>query len=144
MCVEVRNGLSARWRQWPFTSNKALMCGFTRMTGSYSLLVWQTRVTVCQLYLQYIPGYPNGWFLNYLFVCMVFFVWLFVVFRLTPNFNSTGDITITGEGLQILTYMYTRHSWQLSSDNSLLCMYRDIRLYGYLWRPVTLTSVAQR
>ena len=34
-------------------------------------------------------------------------------------FHSIGDVTITGEGLQILTY--TRHSWSLSSEGSLTC-----------------------
>ena len=34
-------------------------------------------------------------------------------------FHSHGDITFTGEGLQILTY--TRHSWPVSSEGSLAC-----------------------
>ena len=34
-------------------------------------------------------------------------------------FYSYGDITITGEGLQILTYI--RPSWLLSSEGSLAC-----------------------
>ena len=34
-------------------------------------------------------------------------------------FHSYGDVTITGEGLQILTY--ARHSWPLSSEGSLAC-----------------------
>ena len=34
-------------------------------------------------------------------------------------FNSYGDVTIAGEGLQILTC--ARHSWQLSSEGSLAC-----------------------
>ena len=33
------------------------------------------------------------------------------------NFYSYGDVTITGEGLQIFTY--ARHSWSLSSWGSL-------------------------
>ena len=32
---------------------------------------------------------------------------------------SYGDVTITGDGLQILTYV--RHSWPLSSEGSLAC-----------------------
>ena len=32
-------------------------------------------------------------------------------------YHSYGDITITAEGLQILTY--ARHSWPLSSEGSL-------------------------
>ena len=35
------------------------------------------------------------------------------------NFHSYGDVTIAGEGLQILTN--ARHSWQLSSEGSLTC-----------------------
>ena len=34
------------------------------------------------------------------------------------SFHSYGDVTIAGEGLQILTY--ARHSWTLSSEGSLV------------------------
>ena len=34
-------------------------------------------------------------------------------------FHSYGDVSITGEGLQILTY--SRHLWPLSSECSLVC-----------------------
>ena len=34
-------------------------------------------------------------------------------------FHSYGDVTITGEGLQILTKAW--HSWPLSSEGSLEC-----------------------
>ena len=34
-------------------------------------------------------------------------------------FHSYGDVTIAGEGLQILTY--ARHPWPLSSEGSLMC-----------------------
>ena len=34
-------------------------------------------------------------------------------------FHSYGKVTITGEGLQILTY--ARHLWPLSSEGSLAC-----------------------
>ena len=34
-------------------------------------------------------------------------------------FHSHGDVTITGEGLHILTY--ARHSWSLSSEGSIAC-----------------------
>ena len=34
-------------------------------------------------------------------------------------FNSYGDVTIAGEGLQILTYAW--HLWPLSSEGSLVC-----------------------
>ena len=42
-----------------------------------------------------------------------FFVSLFGVYR------PTRDVTITGEGLHILTY--ARHSWPLGSEASLAC-----------------------
>ena len=70
-----------------------------------------------------------------LFVCLEFFV-------LLENF---GDVTIAGEGLQILTY--ARHSWPLSSEGSLAChTYWDTwSLYnGHLRGPVTLTPNTKR
>ena len=48
-----------------------------------------------------------------MFVCIGFF------FSHSRFFHSYGDVTITGEGLQILTY--ARHSWPLSSEGSLAC-----------------------
>ena len=59
-----------------------------------------------------------------LFVCLGFSSHLRI-------FHSYGDITIDGEGLQILTY--ARHSWPLSSESSLAC----------LRRPVSLESIAE-
>ena len=42
-------------------------------------------------------------------------------------FHLYGDVTITGEGVQILTH--TQHSWPLSSEGSLAChTYCDISL----------------
>ena len=53
-----------------------------------------------------------------LFVCSVFIV------QLERIFHSYGDVTITGEGLQHLTY--AQHFWLLSSAGSLVChTYRD-------------------
>ena len=52
---------------------------------------------------------------QFLFACL--FVW-----GLTSHsriFHSYGDVTITDEGLQILTYV--RPLWQLSSEDSLAC-----------------------
>ena len=43
----------------------------------------------------------------------------FVCLSHSRIFHSYGDVTITTEGLLILTY--TRHSWQLSSEGSLAC-----------------------
>ena len=52
-----------------------------------------------------------------LFVCL-FVGFFFLVFR--PRiFHSYGDVTIAGEGLQMLTY--ARHAWSLSSEDSLTC-----------------------
>ena len=60
-----------------------------------------------------------------LFVCL--FVWgLSFHSRI---FQSFGDVTITGEGLQILTY--TRHSRPLSSGGSLAC--HSYCETGHLW-----------
>ena len=60
------------------------------------------------------------------FVCLVFFVPL-VNFSLIWSRHSYGDITITGEWLQILTF--TQHLWPLSSEGSLAChTYWDTRL----------------
>ena len=49
-----------------------------------------------------------------LIVCFLF-VYLFV----SSIFHLYGDVTITGEGLQILTY--ARHSWPFSSVASFTC-----------------------
>ena len=61
------------------------------------------------------------------------FVCLLGVFRPTGEFfNLYGesDVTITGEGLQISTYMYVRH---LSSEGSLTChTYCDSR-HPFIW-----------
>ena len=59
-------------------------------------------------------------------------------------FHSFGDVTIAGEGLQILTYAW--HSWPLSSEGSLTCLLRHgPTLYnGHLRGPVTLAPVAER
>ena len=46
--------------------------------------------------------------------------WLLGVFHPTREFfHSYGDVTMTGERLQILTY--AQHSWPLSSKGSLAC-----------------------
>ena len=51
------------------------------------------------------------------FVRNVLFVWGFSSH--SRIFHSYGDVTITGERLQILTF--TRHSWPLSIEGSLAC-----------------------
>ena len=45
-------------------------------------------------------------------------------------FYSDGDVTITGEGLQMLTY--ARHSWSSSSDSSLECHHYYIVFFRHL------------
>ena len=59
----------------------------------------------------------TAWHISY--ICFLF-VCLFVYLGLSSHlriFHSYGDVTIAGEGLQILTY--ARHSWPLSSEGSL-------------------------
>ena len=81
-----------------------------------------------------------------LFVCL--FVWSFSSHL--RIFNSFGDVTIAGEGLQILTYMYARHFWSLSREDSLAFdIYCDtghpfiMVISGYPWRSHLLPSVWQ-
>ena len=57
------------------------------------------------------------------------FVRLFRVFRPTQEFFTRKDVTMTDEGLRILTYAW--HLWPLISDGSLAV------LYGHLRSPVT-------
>ena len=63
-----------------------------------------------------VPIWANYFRTGRFFVC--FFVCLEFIVPL-KNLHSYGDVTIAGEGLQILTY--ARHSWQLSSEGSLTC-----------------------
>ena len=42
------------------------------------------------------------------------YVYWFVFYVPLENFQSYGDVTITGEGLQILTH--ARHLWPLNSE----------------------------
>ena len=63
-------------------------------------------------------------------------------------FHSYGDITITGEGFQISTYMYARHSWSVSTEGSLISVphllwHRTSIYNGHLQGPVTPTPVAE-
>ena len=60
-------------------------------------------------------------------------------------FHLYRDVTITGEGLQILTY--ARHLWQLSSEGSLVChKYCDTAFVynSHLRGHVKLTTNAER
>ena len=52
-----------------------------------------------------------------MFVCL--FVWGFSSH--SRIFHSYGDANMTGEGLEILTYVYARDSWPLSSEGYLAC-----------------------
>ena len=61
-------------------------------------------------------------------------------------FHSSGEVIITGEGFQILTY--DRHPWPLSNEGSLAChTYCDASeasVYnGHFRGPVTLTPIAE-
>ena len=58
------------------------------------------------------------------FFCCFFFVWGFSSH--SRIFHSYGDVTITDEELQILTY--ARHSWPFSSECSLACGIRTLNL----------------
>ena len=63
------------------------------------------------------------------------------------NFHSCGDVTITGEELQILTC--ARHSWPLSSEGSLAChtyiLWHGASIYNsHLQGPVTLAPIVER
>ena len=61
-------------------------------------------------------------------------------------FHLLGDVTISGEELQILTY--ARHLWQLSSEGSLACptltVTQGIHIEWPSPRTVTLTPIAER
>ena len=61
-------------------------------------------------------GYTSSYLI--IIVCLFDRGWSGFIVQL-ENFHSYGDDTITGEGLQILTY--ARHSWPLSSKGSLAC-----------------------
>ena len=69
-------------------------------------------------------------------LCLFWFC-LFKVYRPTREFFTHME-TITGDGLQILTY--ARHSWPLSSEDSLQLLWRGASVYnGHLRGPVILT-----
>ena len=62
-------------------------------------------------------------------------------------FHSYGDVSITDEGLPILTY--ARHSWSLSSEDYLSChtyiLWHGASVYnGHIQGPVTLTPIFER
>ena len=70
--------------------------------------VWRSSVTIRTTEN---TNFQRQLMLVCLFVCLVFFVPF-------QNF-SHRDVTITGQGLQILTY--ARHLWSLNSEGSLAC-----------------------
>ena len=60
------------------------------------------------------------------------------------DFYSNGDVTITGEGLRILTY--AGHLWPLSSAGSLAChtyCHTGHLHRGHFLGPVALTPIAE-
>ena len=71
-----------------------------------------------------------------MFVCL--FVWGLLSYL--GIFRSFGDVTIVGEGLQILTY--AGHLWPLSSESSLTCHGESV-YNGHFRGPVTLTPIAE-
>ena len=86
---------------------------FSRTTGPISTILstdhpWVKEIQVCSTEGSH--PFARG----YLFVCL--FIW---VYRPTQEYHSHGHVTMTGEGLQILTY--ARHSWPLSIEGSLAC-----------------------
>ena len=78
--------------------------------------------------------------LGFSYVCL--FVWgLSSHSRL---FHSYGDVTIIGEGLQILTY--ARHSWPVSSKFFIVphLLWHGVSVYNdHIRGPVTLTHIAE-
>ena len=77
-------------------------------------------------------------------VCL--FLWALSWRSHSSMFHSYGDVTITGEGQQILTY--ARHSRPLSSEGSLAChAYCDTGhpfIMVFCWGSVTTTPIAKR
>ena len=69
-----------------------------------------------------------------------------IIFVLSSHlriFHLHGDVTIAGEGLGILTYV--RHSWSLSSEDSLAChIYCDTGHRFIMPRTLELTPFAER
>ena len=88
--------------------------------------------------------YDNIIWSSLLLVCL--FVCLFGVLRPTREFfTHFWDVTITGKGLQILTY--ARHLWSMSNEDPFraihVLLWHGSSVYnGHLREPVTLTPVA--
>ena len=106
-----------------FSHSTAIYTGFIDWLIEW-LINWLVCSTVsavfqsfnCGFYSLVHLGVLSFLFYNtYMYVCM--FVCLFVFYFPLENFHSYGDVTITGEGLQILTH--ARHLWPLSSEGSL-------------------------
>ena len=97
---------------WAFYQVKVLQVN--TWVASYLIKLymrWLQRIWYIELFF-----YKNKWILlTSRYVC------LFVLGLSSHSriFHSYGDLTITVEGLQILTY--ARHSWPLSSEDSLTC-----------------------
>ena len=54
-----------------------------------------------------------------LYLCLFLCLFAWSLSSHTRIFHSYGDVTVVGEGRQILTYAW--HSWPLSSEGSLAC-----------------------
>ena len=97
---------------------------------------WQTawNIDFCSI-LKKSKAYPRD-FGRGRFVCL--YVWAFS--SQSRIYHSYGDVTIAGEGLQILTCAW--HSWSLSNEGSLACHGASV-YNGHLRVPMTLTSIAE-
>ena len=95
--------------------------------------------------------YLNKWVSEQMSKWLEFNMGFFCVWSLSSHsriFHSRGDVTIADKGLQIL--IYSRHSWQLSSEGSSTChSYCDTGLPFIMvisenpWQSILLPSVWQ-
>ena len=80
-------------------------------SGNLVQLIYKGMLYILILYFQGFPIiYSQGF-------CICLFIW--GLSSHSRIFHSYEDVTITGEGLQILTY--AQHSWPLSSEGFLAC-----------------------
>ena len=92
------------------TKNGLPKCKFYN-PGAGFLVLRRGQVSYCEnalFLLKILFSTPK----QFCFVCLEFIVPL-------ENFHSYREVTITSEGLQMLTY--PRHSWPLSSEGFLVC-----------------------
>ena len=85
------------------------VCFFILVTFKYAMY----RICVSPKFKKF----PIQILLHHVFVIYFFFVW--DLSSHSKNFHSYGDVTILGEGLQILTN--ARHSWAVIIEGFLAC-----------------------